>query len=203
MCNEMSEPGVNCQMDSFRDCVTNGGKTTLAKNLQKHLPNCSIISQDDFFKPESEIDMDENGFLQYDVLEALNMEKLMSAVSCWMENPGHSAGPAALGNAQGVPILIIEGFLLFNYKPLDTIWNRSYFLTVPYEECKRRRSTRVYEPPDPPGYFDGHVWPMYLKHRQEMSTITWEIVYLDGTRSEEDLFSQVYEDVKQELEKQM
>lgn len=27
-------------------------------------------------------------------------------------------------------------------------------------------------------------------------------VYLDGTRSEEDLFSQVYEDVKQELEKQ-
>lgn len=182
--------------------MTNGGKTTLAKSLQKHLPNCSVISQDDFFKPESEIDIDENGFLQYDVLEALNMEKMMSAVSCWMENPGSSAGPAALESAQGVPILIIEGFLLFNYKPLDTIWNRSYFLTVPYEECKRRRSTRVYEPPDPPGYFDGHVWPMYLKHRQEMSSITWDIVYLDGTRSEEDLFSQVYEDVKQELEKQ-
>lgn len=30
--------------------VTNGGKTTLAKNLQKRLPNCSVISQDDFFK---------------------------------------------------------------------------------------------------------------------------------------------------------
>lgn len=42
--------------------VTNGGKTTLAKSLQKHLPNCSVISQDDFFKPESEIDIDENGF---------------------------------------------------------------------------------------------------------------------------------------------
>ncbi|XP_053512133.1 nicotinamide riboside kinase 1 isoform X4 [Artibeus jamaicensis] len=46
--------------------VTNGGKTTLAKNLQKHFPNCSVISQDDFFKPESEIETDENGFLQYD-----------------------------------------------------------------------------------------------------------------------------------------
>lgn len=183
--------------------MTNGGKTTLAKNLQRRLPNCSVISQDTFFKPESEIDIDENGFLQYDVLEALNMEKMMSAISCWMENPGSSEGPAALESAQGVPILIIEGFLLFNYKPLDTIWNRSYFLTVPYEECKRRRSTRVYEPPDPPGYFDGHVWPMYLKHRQEMnSSVTRNIVYLDGTRSEEDLFSQVYEDVKQELEKQ-
>lgn len=30
--------------------MTNGGKTTLAKNLQKHLPNCYVISQDDFFK---------------------------------------------------------------------------------------------------------------------------------------------------------
>uniref|UniRef100_A0A2K6EN75 Nicotinamide riboside kinase 1 n=1 Tax=Propithecus coquereli TaxID=379532 RepID=A0A2K6EN75_PROCO len=183
--------------------VTNGGKTTLAKNLQKHLPNCSVISQDDFFKPQSEIETDKNGFLQYDVLEALNMEKMMSAISCWMENPRHSVVSTDWGNAEETPILIIEGFLLFNYKPLATVWNRSYFLTIPYEECKRRRSTRVYNPPDPPGYFDGHVWPMYLKHRREMEeNVTWEIVYLDGTKSEEDLFSQVYEDIIQELAKQ-
>ncbi|KAM5329093.1 nicotinamide riboside kinase 1 [Glossophaga mutica] len=182
--------------------VTNGGKTTLAKNLQKHFANCSVISQDDFFKPESEIETDENGFLQYDVLEALNMEKMMSTISCWMESSRHSQGSRDWGSTEEVPILIIEGFLLFNYKPFDPMWNRSYFLTIPYEECKRRRSTRVYQPPDPPGYFDGHVWPMYLKHRQEMEDITREIVYLDGTKSEEDLFSQVYEDLKQELAKQ-
>ncbi|XP_075864740.1 nicotinamide riboside kinase 1 isoform X5 [Microcebus murinus] len=121
-------------------CVTNGGKTTLAKNLQKHLPNCSVISQDDFFKPQSEIETDKNGFLQYDVLEALNMEKMMSAISCCMENPRHSLVSTDWGNAEETPILIIEGFLLFNYKPFATIWNRSYFLTIPYEECKRRRS---------------------------------------------------------------
>lgn len=51
--------------------VTNGGKKTLTKNLQKHLPNCSVISQDDFFKLESEIETDKNGFMQYEVLEAL------------------------------------------------------------------------------------------------------------------------------------
>lgn len=32
-------------------------------------------------------------------------------------------------------------------------------------------SSRVYAPPDPPGYFDGHVWPMYLKNRQEMENM--------------------------------
>uniref|UniRef100_A0A5F5PRQ7 Nicotinamide riboside kinase 1 n=1 Tax=Equus caballus TaxID=9796 RepID=A0A5F5PRQ7_HORSE len=157
--------------------VTNGGKTTLAKNLQKHLPNCTVISQDDFFKPESEIETDENGFLQYDVLEALNMEKMMSAISCWMESSKHSLASADCRSSEEIPVLIIEGFLLFNY------------------------NTRVYEPPDPPGYFDGHVWPMYLKHRQEIQDITWQIVYLDGTKSEEDVFSQVYEDVIQELAK--
>ncbi|XP_006892066.1 PREDICTED: nicotinamide riboside kinase 1 [Elephantulus edwardii] len=183
--------------------VTNGGKTTLAKNLQKHLPNCSVISQDDYFKPESEIEMDKNGFLQYDVLDALNMENMMSAISCWMEeNPEAPPLSTDSQSSMDIPILIIEGFLLFSYKPLDTLWNRSYFLTIPYEECKRRRSTRVYEPPDPPGYFDGHVWPMYLRHRREVDTITWEIVYLDGTKSEEDLFSQVYEDIMHQLAKQ-
>ncbi|XP_058029134.1 nicotinamide riboside kinase 1 isoform X1 [Ahaetulla prasina] len=46
--------------------VTNGGKTTLAGKLKKLLPNCTIISQDDFFKPESEVAKDDRGFLQYD-----------------------------------------------------------------------------------------------------------------------------------------
>ncbi|KAK2490531.1 hypothetical protein MC885_013708, partial [Smutsia gigantea] len=143
-------------------------------NLQKHLQNCSVISQDDFFKPESEIEIDKNGFLQYDVLEALDMEKMMSAVSRWMKSPRHSLVEEG-GSSEEISILIIEGFLLFNYK--------------------------VYEPPDVPGYFDGHVWPMYLKHRQEVEDLPWEIVYLDGTKSEEDLFSQVYEDLLQELAK--
>lgn len=42
------------------------------------------------------------------------------------------------------------------------------------------------QPPDPPGYLDGHARPMYLKQTQEMNTITWEIVYLDRTRSKEE-----------------
>ncbi|XP_072453573.1 nicotinamide riboside kinase 1 isoform X2 [Notamacropus eugenii] len=182
--------------------VTNGGKTTLAQKLQKQLPNCSVISQDDYFKPESEIKVDENGFLQYDVLEALNMETLMSSVYSWMKNPRDSPESDDLEGAEEVPILIIEGFLLYTYKPLDPLWNRSYFLTIPYEECKRRRSTRVYEPPDPPGYFDNHVWPMYLKHRKEIEDIARNIVYLDGTKSEEDLFSWVYNDLVEERAKQ-
>lgn len=47
-------------------------------------------------------------------------------------------------------------------------------------------SSRVYAPPDPPGYFDGHVWPMYLKNRREMEDVEPDI----GESSIETGFSQ-------------
>ncbi|XP_074425390.1 nicotinamide riboside kinase 1 isoform X1 [Larus michahellis] len=156
--------------------VTNGGKTTLAEKLKKMLPNCDIISQDDFFKPESEVETDERGFKLYDVLDALYMDEMVKSIHNWMKNPGSSGVVTEepentcdnLKNTDHVYILIVEGFLLYNYEPLNELWNRRYFLTLPYEECKRRRSTRVYQPADTPGYFDGHVWPMYLKYKSEL-----------------------------------
>uniref|UniRef100_A0A8D0E0J5 Nicotinamide riboside kinase 1 n=1 Tax=Salvator merianae TaxID=96440 RepID=A0A8D0E0J5_SALMN len=184
--------------------VTNGGKTTLARSLQKQLPNCTIISQDDFFKPESEVAVDDRGFLQYDVLDALHMEKMVASIHCWMMNPEDSALTSTHGNQKGAEnprVLIVEGFLLYNYKPLSDIWDKKYFLMIPYEECKRRRSNRIYNPPDPPGYFDGHVWPMFLKHKKEMEENETGIVYLDGTKSQEELCARIYNDVAQELEK--
>ncbi|GAB0204456.1 nicotinamide riboside kinase 1 [Grus japonensis] len=187
--------------------VTNGGKTTLAEKLKKMLPNCDIISQDDFFKPESEVETDEHGFKLYDVLDALYMDEMVKTIRNWMKSPASSGvvmrEPQStcdkLKNTEDVYILIVEGFLLYNYEPLNELWDRRYFLTLPYEECKRRRSTRVYQPADTPGYFDGHVWPMYLKYKNEVEENANNIVYLDGTKSQEELLSCVYSDIIQEL----
>ncbi|NXN15033.1 NRK1 kinase, partial [Indicator maculatus] len=190
--------------------VTNGGKTTLAEKLKKMLPKCDIISQDDFFKPESEVETDERGFKLYDVLDALYMDELVQSIRNWMKSPSSSdvsrelQSPCdSLKNTEDVYILIVEGFLLYNYKPLNELWNKRYFLTLPYEECKRRRSTRVYQPADTPDYFDGHVWPMYLKYKNELEENASNIVYLDGTKSQEELLTIVYSDIIQELKKLM
>ncbi|NWI15218.1 NRK1 kinase, partial [Crypturellus soui] len=190
--------------------VTNGGKTTLAKKLQKILPNCDIICQDDFFKPESEVETDQRGFKLYDVLDALYMDEMVKCIRSWMNNPAYSGvlteetqttciNPK---NTEDVYILIVEGFLLYNYGPLNELWDRRYFLTLPYEECKKRRSTRVYQPADTPGYFDGHVWPMYLKYKNELEENASNIVYLDGTKPQDEILSHVYNDIVQELTKQ-
>ncbi|XP_071436669.1 nicotinamide riboside kinase 1 isoform X5 [Pithys albifrons albifrons] len=165
--------GIGGNFTMFSNSVTNGGKTTLAEKLKKMLPNCDIISQDDFFKPESEVETDERGFKLYDVLDALYMDEMVTRIRNWIKSPASSGvateeSQSACDNLKNVYILIVEGFLLYNYEPLNELWNRRYFLTLPYEECKRRRSTRVYQPPDTPGYFDGHVWPMYLKYKNEL-----------------------------------
>ncbi|KAJ8285503.1 hypothetical protein GJAV_G00027570 [Gymnothorax javanicus] len=155
--------------------ITNGGKSTLARNLNERIPNSYIVAQDTFFKDDSVVAVDNNGFKQYDVLDALHMDQMMSEVWAWQKDPasflatrGLKSQFSRIPEAQDdVYVLIIEGFLIFNYRPLNELMDKRYFLTIPYELSKKRRSSRVYVPPDPPGYFDGHVWPMALKNQKK------------------------------------
>ncbi|XP_060693813.1 nicotinamide riboside kinase 1-like [Hemiscyllium ocellatum] len=183
--------------------ITNGGKTTLASKLRKALPNSMLLCQDTFFKPASEVKVGQDGFQQYDVITALDMEAMMNSVYVWMENIPivHPVQAFPDLSVNKVNILIVEGFLLYNYRPLNDVFNLRYYLSIPYEECKRRRCLRIYDPPDPPGNFDGHVWPMYLKNRKEMEEKVSDIIYLDGTKPPEVLFAQVHEEILRQVQK--
>ncbi|KAM8866117.1 nicotinamide riboside kinase 1 [Synchiropus picturatus] len=183
--------------------MTNGGKSTLARSLQQQIPNSCVIAQDTFFKDDIVVPVDGRGFKQYDMLDALHMDKMMSQVDSWLRDPVSFLGEQALAvdSKEDVFVLIVEGFLIFNHKPLNQLFHKRYFMEIPYDVCKQRRSSRVYTPPDPPGYFDGHVWPMYVKNRQEMERDVPVIALLDGLKSKEELLASVYEDVCREIQK--
>uniref|UniRef100_A0A8C1XR71 Muscle-specific beta 1 integrin binding protein n=2 Tax=Cyprinus carpio TaxID=7962 RepID=A0A8C1XR71_CYPCA len=160
------------------------------------------------FQPPDLIAVGEDGFKQWDVITALDMEAMVSTVKGWMENPikfarshGIQVTPATeMDDPESqVHILILEGFLLYNYKPLLEFFDKSYYITIPYEECKSRRRTRQYTIPDPPGLFDGHVWPMYLRHRRDMENCGLPIEYLDGLKTKDEIYNQVHEDIHNTL----
>uniref|UniRef100_A0A665TLP5 Nicotinamide riboside kinase 1 n=1 Tax=Echeneis naucrates TaxID=173247 RepID=A0A665TLP5_ECHNA len=200
-------------MHCFPARMTNGGKSTLSNSLHQKIPNSCIIAQDSYFKDDSVVPVDNNGLKQYDMIDALHMDMMMSDINSLRRDPEsflrqqcQKLEPTTMTVNTEVIVLIVEGFLIFNYRPLNEIFDRRYFLEIPYDVCKRRRSLRMYTPPDPPGYFDGHVWPMYLKNRQEMESMvsdigTCPVLFLDGLEPKEQLLAKVFKDVCEELER--
>ncbi|PVD19888.1 hypothetical protein C0Q70_20381 [Pomacea canaliculata] len=173
--------------------VTNGGKSTAAEKLKNLFPNANIMSQDAYFMdPEDErlrLLPQLNGHENWESLDAIEMDRLLQDVDKWMTDAMSSKQVGT------VPLLIIEGFLIFNHCVLANLFHRKYFIQIDRSTCINRRRFRTYNPPDEPGYFEEVVWPMYLKNKAELSA-QHDIVYLDGTKSPDDIVSQIAEDIR-------
>lgn len=167
--------------------VTCGGKTTLATELNNILPNSTVISQDDYFLDENDARqtrIEELNHVNYELLTSLDMERMHSDICRILKNRKNTIDLPNTHKTNrnftvsdveiqklvyervtktGMHILILEGFSILNYKPVEAFCDLKYYLTLSKAQCSARRKHRVYEPPDCPGYFEKCVWPEYLK----------------------------------------
>lgn len=174
--------------------VTCSGKSTLAKELHRKLDNSIVIHQDNYFLPPHDprhIKIPALNHINWEILSSLDMSKMYSDILKLIESKPKKSDKS---DKELRRVLILEGFLLFGFKPISNLCELKYFLTLTKEECWKRRSIRTYCPADVPGYFDAFVWPEYLKH---LSVITQddqactELIFIDGTMKSHEMVQMI------------
>lgn len=165
---------------------TNGGKTTLSKKLQKALKTSTYLTQDDFYFPRDSDHLefiDELNSFNFDVINAIDMDKFHAELKNAIDSEKYE-------------YIFLDGFILYEDEKLYNMLDKRYFLFLNKEECLRRRLSRNYKTIDTPNYFDKCVWPEFLKYKQKCTMIFENINYIDGSRSIEDIFNTVLNDLK-------
>lgn len=152
--------------------VSSSGKTTLARLLRDIFPNSFVLHEDDFYKPDAEIPVNEvaDGVADWDCLEAINLPLFEKALSHIRE---HGMPPPDLvskedKNSVGQvdvdrkvvddlewkagrwmfedvpPIAIIDGFLLYaeEMKEVRSLFDVKLLLRTDYQTAKARREAR-------------------------------------------------------------
>ncbi|XP_076800661.1 nicotinamide riboside kinase 1-like [Clavelina lepadiformis] len=177
--------------------VSNGGKTTLVSLLKKLFKQnvlCYCVGQDTYFKDESDVESDEaTGLLRWDELCSFKMDEMCDEVNSILE---HLRASCSGAKNEIKAILLVEGILIFHEPNLNCLFNKRYFLTLPYDEAKSRRSKRVYVPADVANTFDSQVWPLYLKHRDILQERHEDLLEIDATCNLSDVLNVIKEDIR-------
>jgi len=168
--------------------VTNSGKTTVSNKLKTTLPNIKVFNMDDYFLAEEDprhLPLPQfNNYANWEIESAVDFDKLTKDIRSWKET--QKSGEKA--------VLIVEGIIIFKRRDLVNLCDKKYFLTLPKDLCWERRQLRTYLPPEPAGYFEAICWPEYLRHREELQQLD-DIEYVDGMKSEEELYSKIHGDI--------
>ncbi len=155
------------------------GKTSFLNRLKENLPEGSIciISQDNYYRPQSEQQRDVNGEVNYDLPSSFDNESFFKDISELLSGGSVSIEEYTFNNKEKesrtimlhtAPIIVVEGLFVFHYPEIRELLDLRIYLDV-REELKLER--RIKRDRDERGYpesvvryqWEHHVIPSYKK----------------------------------------
>ena len=156
------------------------GKTWLLNELRKKYTeeNLCIISQDDYYKPVEEQQMDEHGFLNFDLPSSIDENSFLNDllnISSGREVRkleylfNHPEKKPEWKVFKPAPVLVCEGLFLLHNSRIRELLNLAVFMDAPEELQLERRLQRDIEERAIPEEMVMHQWnhhvlPAYRKY---------------------------------------
>lgn len=128
------------------------GKTTMVRTLRDLLPpgHVSTLTQDDHYLPDERQVRDANGWINYDLPEALDLDQLAEDLRCLAQG-GTVRHPEYTFNqsdevrwrvVQPAPVIVVEGLFLMHHQGLRELFDLTVFVEAGEEVQLQRRVAR-------------------------------------------------------------
>ena len=163
--------------------VTGGsgsGKTSFIKKIKERFSpeQVCVISQDDYYKPNENQELDENGFYNYDLPKSIDKKKLLEDLERLIAGEtvekkeyvfNFSETEAKTIYFIPAPIIIIEGLFVFHYPKIRKLMDLKIYVHAKesYKIIRRiRRDLKEREEPleDMLYRYENHVLPSFEKY---------------------------------------
>ena len=129
------------------------GKTFFLKCFLHHFTTeeVCLISQDDYYRPINEQKVDENGWINFDLPEGIEDDRLLEDLKTLMKGGtiekkeytfNTNEENARLMNISSAPIIIVEGLFVFHYPELAKLFDLKIFMDADEEITLNRRLSR-------------------------------------------------------------
>lgn len=129
------------------------GKTFFLKCFLHHFKaeEVCLISQDDYYRPKETQQIDENGWINFDLPEGIDDERLLNDLKLLLAGGtiakeeytfNMNEENARLLNITSAPIIIVEGLFVFHYPEIAKMFDLKIFMDADEEITLNRRISR-------------------------------------------------------------
>ncbi|WP_207426406.1 uridine kinase [Pedobacter sp. SYSU D00535] len=129
------------------------GKTFFLNCFLNHFAaeEICLVSQDDYYKPKAQQPIDENGWINFDLPECIDDDKLLQDLQTLIAGGSFQRKEytfnvneehARLLTIRSAPIIVVEGLFIFHFEELASLFDFRVFLDADEEITLNRRIKR-------------------------------------------------------------